>query len=431
VNVYEGTDAVYIAGESLYALAGERTEATEDGGTRHFFEACNQMANSLELLRDPESFYQQMWKLVVEETRDEDDLESFIKARYGSGCSLGELLVSNQDGVYDVNIQGDGKSLEETQCPLNFGTVIKYYPVGNTVIAWNTGQAYTFPADETNSVTHDQEMVDSFEFITDATVEDPSSHMPAGGSEEIADWWGIIGSTERGAQFDDYFERHDLGQTIYFGIESKDPAVQAQIEALRDSGTVVHLYGTLLSNVPDYNGSQVLVTRIEIDGTETGSFEGWATHTNDDFGFTFQYPADWALEVIPRKTLDEGPGSPQWLADAIVLNKGKLAISIQHIRMSESVAWDGQLTGSGPYQEAITGDPLILIGQDTHKLIWAYNDGIKAIQVQAVNEAADLALTIALYDGSVEWIGDPAAETVPETAIGVLDGILSSFTLTQ
>jgi putative hemolysin len=90
-------------------------------------------------------------------------------------------------------------------------------------------------------------------------------YMSPGTSEPIADWWGVIKRTQPGAQFDDYFERQDLGQIIYFGIDSMDPAVQAQIKALRDSGKVVHLYGTLLSNVPDYNGSQVLVTRIETE----------------------------------------------------------------------------------------------------------------------------------------------------------------------
>ncbi len=29
-------------------------------------------------------------------------------------------------------------------------------------------------------------------------------------------------------------------QIIYFGIDSLDPAIQAQIEALRDSGKIVH-----------------------------------------------------------------------------------------------------------------------------------------------------------------------------------------------
>jgi hypothetical protein len=91
-------------------------------------------------------------------------------------------------------------------------------------------------------------------------------YMPPGTAEEITDWWGLIKSTEPGAQYDDYFERQDLGQTIYFGIDSMDPAVQAQIVASRDSGKIVHLYGTLLSNVPDYNGSQILVNRIEVEG---------------------------------------------------------------------------------------------------------------------------------------------------------------------
>ena len=90
-------------------------------------------------------------------------------------------------------------------------------------------------------------------------------YMPPGTTDEIADWRGVIKSTEPGAQYDDYFELWTNGQIIYFGIDSMDPAVQAQIEALRNSGKIVHLYGTLLSNVPDYNGSQVQVDRIEVE----------------------------------------------------------------------------------------------------------------------------------------------------------------------
>jgi putative hemolysin len=91
-------------------------------------------------------------------------------------------------------------------------------------------------------------------------------YMPPGTKEEIADWRGVIKSTQPGAQYDDYFELWTNGQIIYFGIDSMEPTVQAQIKALRDSGKIVHLYGTLLSNVPDYNGSQVKVDRIEVEG---------------------------------------------------------------------------------------------------------------------------------------------------------------------
>jgi hypothetical protein len=91
--------------------------------------------------------------------------------------------------------------------------------------------------------------------------------MAPGTTEELTDWWGVIKSTQPGAQYDDYFERQDMGQnSIYFGIDSMDPAVKAQIKTLRDSGKIAHLYGTLLSNVPDYNGSQIQVDRIEVEG---------------------------------------------------------------------------------------------------------------------------------------------------------------------
>jgi putative hemolysin len=93
-------------------------------------------------------------------------------------------------------------------------------------------------------------------------------YMQPGTSEPIEDWWGVIKSTPPGAQYDDYFERQDLGGSVYFGIDSLDPEVADQILALRDSGKVVHLYGTLFSNVPDYNGSQVQIDRIEVEGKE-------------------------------------------------------------------------------------------------------------------------------------------------------------------
>lgn len=99
----------------------------------------------------------------------------------------------------------------------------------------------------------------------DATDDASGGYMPPGTSEEIADWRGVIKHTEPGAQYDDYFELWTNGQIIYFGIDSMVPEVKAQIEALRDSGKIVHLYGTLFSNVPDYNGSQIQVDRIVVE----------------------------------------------------------------------------------------------------------------------------------------------------------------------
>jgi putative hemolysin len=91
-------------------------------------------------------------------------------------------------------------------------------------------------------------------------------YMQPGTTEEFSDWWGVIKTTGSGAQYDDYFERQDLGLVfINFGVDSLDPTILSQIAALRDTGKVVHLYGTLFSNVPDCNGSQVQVDRIEVE----------------------------------------------------------------------------------------------------------------------------------------------------------------------
>ena len=134
------------------------------------------------------------------------------------------------------------------------------FPDGSTCDEW------AYFRGECDSTAQESSVPGTTDDAAASTGEDQASggYMPPGTTEEISDWWGVIKSTETGAQFDDYFERQDLGQAINFGIDSMDPAVKSQIELLRDSGKIVHLYGTLLSNVPDYNGSQIQVDRIEI-----------------------------------------------------------------------------------------------------------------------------------------------------------------------
>jgi len=83
--------------------------------------------------------------------------------------------------------------------------------------------------------------------------------------QETDSWIGVIKSTDEGAQFDDYFESKDSGQVKSFGIDSIDTEVKAQIESLRDTGKVIHIYGTLITDIPDYNGSQIQVDRIEVE----------------------------------------------------------------------------------------------------------------------------------------------------------------------
>jgi len=167
VEIFEDGDTVYITNAYYHELTGETRETDASGGTRIFFSDCQAVTNTPELLGDPENQYQtNVWAIVTSDVHDDEELDAFIKARYGQGCSLGEKVPSKQEGVYDVAILGDGKALDQTLCPLNYGTVVKYYPEANKVVAWDTGQAYTFAADAGNTVTYDQEMIDSFRFLT-------------------------------------------------------------------------------------------------------------------------------------------------------------------------------------------------------------------------------------------------------------------------
>ncbi len=176
-----------------------------------------------------------------------------------------EIPPANMPNPASVYCEQNGNTLEIQTAADGSQSGMCIFPDGSTCDEWAYFRGECSPTVQTSptpAVTVEATKAAS----GGGTGDGSGGYMPSGSTEELADWWGVIKSTEPGAQYDDYFERQDLGQIIYFGIDSLDPAVQAQIEALRDSGKIVHLYGTLFSNVPDYNGSQVQVDRIEVDG---------------------------------------------------------------------------------------------------------------------------------------------------------------------
>jgi putative hemolysin len=184
-----------------------------------------------------------------------------------TGCTTFQVQTATDTGATDIPLvnmpnpasvycEQHGNTLEIRTADDGSQSGVCVFPDGNTCDEW----AY-FQGECGIAATVTPQPVTT----ADGTSNASGGYMPPGTTEEFADWWGVIKSTPSGAQYDDYFERQDLGQQyIYFGIDSMEPLVTAQIEALRDSGKIVHLYGTLFSNVPDYNGSQILVDRVEI-----------------------------------------------------------------------------------------------------------------------------------------------------------------------
>ena len=160
VRVFEDTNTIYIAAEYYYQLADEICQ--EDG--RCYYAECSKVMNTQILLQDSENVYQQMWKLEVEEVQDDEELDEFIKSRYGVGCKLGKKESVGQQGVYKVGIEEEEEG--EAECPHLHWTYASGYEVRhcentNLAIAMYLNGYSTFLGDERGNVTYDEEMRDS------------------------------------------------------------------------------------------------------------------------------------------------------------------------------------------------------------------------------------------------------------------------------
>ena len=172
-----------------------------------------------------------------------------------SRCGSWDFLSGRCGQSFSYCAQNGGR-LEEGA---NIGTCV--FPDGSSCSEFDFFEGRCQPGEGTGSEVEEAEPTGGG---TGGNEDDASSSAPP--AEKIEGWEGFIVSTEPGAQYDDYFERTDLGQVILFGIEAQDPAVTQRIVDFRDSGSRVRVSGTLHGNVPDYNGSQIRVTAIEAIG---------------------------------------------------------------------------------------------------------------------------------------------------------------------
>ncbi|MDO9088468.1 MAG: DUF333 domain-containing protein [Anaerolineaceae bacterium] len=179
--------------------------------------------------------------------------------------SAGTELPPNMPNPASVYCEENGNKLEIHTAEDGSQYGICVFPDGSVCDEWAYFRGECSPSEQILPTASISDETTQKESNDEAGENASGGYMAPGTSEEIADWWGVIKSTPSGAEFDDYFERQDMGQIIYFGIDSMDPAVQAQIKELRDSGKIVHIYGTLFSNVPDYNGSQIQIDRVEVE----------------------------------------------------------------------------------------------------------------------------------------------------------------------
>jgi len=150
---------VLFAGEYYYKLGGETIQDYVS-----YFSECNRVDTNLAIINS-DDYWQSHWELVFADAADDAQLETFIKNRYGAGCDLGDKTATGQSGVFDVVVKGDNLPLDQTACPINYVTTIKYNSNTGKVISWHMGQAINFYGDENYTEFYDSDMADSFKFL--------------------------------------------------------------------------------------------------------------------------------------------------------------------------------------------------------------------------------------------------------------------------
>jgi hypothetical protein len=90
----------------------------------------------------------------------------------------------------------------------------------------------------------------------------PDGPGPMPNPDPVEGWEGTIVTNSAWAQIDDAFVLSG-DYSVQYGIWSEDPALDAQLEGYRNSGTTIRVWGQVICGIPDANGCQIQVRRLE------------------------------------------------------------------------------------------------------------------------------------------------------------------------
>jgi hypothetical protein len=172
--------------------------------------------------------------------------------------------------------------------------------------------------------------------------------------EPVEGWIGKIVSQEPGAQFDDAFVLSGT-YPIWFGIASRVAAdgtlrYDEAVATLRDSGKEVSVWGQMVCGVPDANGCQIQVDRLEVAGQAVDPYAGWTEYSNGIYGFSFRYPPGWTLEEVSAGVNPATEAMPA-SGPAIHLTKDGMFVYVGFRRPTEDYFLGGTGMPSGEFQD--------------------------------------------------------------------------------
>jgi len=163
VIVQEADERVVISGAS-YAKLTLPTRVPSGAGYHTNFAGCEQREITLEAIAGSMGT-SGIWEIWVFPVGSPEDLEAWIDKIFGPCFSLGEMRPLEGRGLMQVQVRGDGKPVEESECLLRGMYVFLYSPDRQRAAAWLTGQSMHFVSDPQTGEGYDSEMYASFKFI--------------------------------------------------------------------------------------------------------------------------------------------------------------------------------------------------------------------------------------------------------------------------
>jgi hypothetical protein len=271
----------------------------------------------------------------------------------------------------------------------------------------------------------------------------------------VKGWEGVVYAGPPGPRSggDDYFAL--VGDYhVQYGVWSEDEALSEQIEGLRDTQTVIFIWGELVVGVPDWNVTQIQVTQIDVVDKPSGSIPpppewpeiigSWQVYVNEDYGYQFEYPATATIEEFevmgfPTEELPEGMSSEEYVAQLQEQYGNSLCVQVGYSL--------GYVSISAPPNEgfryAICGRTGVGVGEIKNKVEQVYIDGriYEATGFEFIGDDETLdnhneTFVIHLDDGTrIEYGAGPAHDATYEDYLmktkEVLLQILASFEMTR